>query len=591
MTKIGKLKTIALIKRQRSQRTSKKNSYKKTLHHLILNTTDKTELIHNLSDMHLSQSYINLLSKVLGFIPTLKPTSIQEIDSAFQRFRRRMHLKYFHRKTPRHDFNHLRIPSTWEPPIPDNTSIHRYLEQIYFEINQQHRPFPRIDNLSREDKIALHDLCTENNVTIKPADKGGKIVIWDSTSYLREAHRQLNDRHYYVQLDHNPVSDLIFEISTFVTFLYQQHHIDYQTSTSNLSKYIDYYLKPIVKQIPSYIQDTTHFLRKIKEIADDIPCNSFLVTFDVKSLYTNIPHDEGINVCISVLQAFYGSDLPLSVKHLRQILHFILQRNYFQFIDNFYLQTHGTAMGSPFASNYANIFMDSIERHILNSAPGGKKPLVWFRFIDDIFCIWIHGVDLLQIFFEHMNSTHPTIQFEMSHSVNEIPFLDVLILNRDNTLHTTLYKKPTDVPSLLHSHSFHPPNCKAGIIYSQALRYRRSISNDDDLDFHLQQLSTILIKRGYNIGLINKLFSKVRPLSRDDLLQPHSRASCDILPFIIPFNLDTARIGRILHEHWHIIQEDEDLRDIASTTPIVAFKRNTNIKDLLVHTKFTSQDT
>ena len=444
--------------------------------------------------MHLSQSHINLLSKGLGFISTPKPTSIQEIDSAFQRFRRRLHLNYFHRKTPRHDFNHLHIPSTWAPPIPYNTSIYRYLEQIYFEINQQYRPFPRTDNLSREDKIALHDLCIENNVTIKPADKGGKIAIWDSTSYLREAHRQLNDRHYYVQLDHNPVSDLIFEISTFVTFLYQQHHIDYPTftfldpsnhsripifyllpkihkpgvpgrpiisgcnsPTSNLSKYIDYYLTPIVKQIPSYIQDTTHFLRKIKESAGDIPCNSFLVTFDVKSLYTNIPHDEGINVCISALQAFYGSDLPLSVKHLRQILHFILQRNYFQFIDIFYLHTHGTAMGSPFALNYANIFMDSIERHILNSAPGGKKPLVWFRFIDDIFCIWTHGVDLLQIFFEHMNSTHPTIQFEMSHSVNEIPFLDVLILNRDNTLHTTLYKKPTDVPSLLHSNSFHPP--------------------------------------------------------------------------------------------------------------------------------------
>ena len=151
-TKIGKFKNIPLIKRQGSQRTSKKNSYKKTLHRLILNTTDKTELIHNFSDMHLSQSHINPLSKGLGFIPTPKLTSIQEIHSAFQRFRRRMHWKYFHRKTPKHDFNPLHIPSTWEPPIPDNTSIHTYLQQVYFEINQQHRPFPLTNNLSREDK-------------------------------------------------------------------------------------------------------------------------------------------------------------------------------------------------------------------------------------------------------------------------------------------------------------------------------------------------------------------------------------------------------------------------------------------------------
>ena len=128
------------------------------------------------------------------------------------------------------------------------------------------------------------------------------------------------------------------------------------------------------------------------------------------------------------------------------------------------------------------------------------------------------------------------MQFEMSYSVNEIPFLDVLILNRDNNeLHTTLYKKPTDDPSLLYSHFFYPapPTCKAGIIE----QYLRIISNDNHLDFHLQQLFTVLIKPDLNIGLINKLFSKVRSLSRDDFVQPHSRASCDKLPFIIPFNL------------------------------------------------------
>ena len=56
-----------------------------------------------------------------------------------------------------------------------------------------------------------------------------------------------------------------------------------------------------------------------------------------------------------------------------------------------------------------------------------------------------------------MNRTHPTIQFEMSYSVNEISFLTILILNRDNELHRTLYKKTTDLPSLPHSYSFYPP--------------------------------------------------------------------------------------------------------------------------------------
>ena len=36
--------------------------------------------------------------------------------------------------------------------------------------------------------------------------------------------------------------------------------------TSNISKYINYHLQPIVQQIPSYIQDTSDFLQKINKL-------------------------------------------------------------------------------------------------------------------------------------------------------------------------------------------------------------------------------------------------------------------------------------------------------------------------------------
>ena len=45
------------------------------------------------------------------------------------------------------------------------------------------------------------------------------------------------------------------------------------------------------------------------------------------------------------------------------------------------------------APNYANIFMDKIEQGILNDfyKKYGMKPLIWLRYIDDIFFIWTHG--------------------------------------------------------------------------------------------------------------------------------------------------------------------------------------------------------
>ena len=62
--------------------------------------------------------------------------------------------------------------------------------------------------------------------------------------------------------------------------------------TTNISKYVDYHLQPLAKEIPSYVKDTQYFLKKLEKVKD-IPHESLLVTLDVKSLYTNIPNNEG----------------------------------------------------------------------------------------------------------------------------------------------------------------------------------------------------------------------------------------------------------------------------------------------------------
>ena len=56
--------------------------------------------------------------------------------------------------------------------------------------------------------------------------------------------------------------------------------------TTNISKYVDYHLQPIVKEIPSNVKDTQDFLKKLDK-AKYIPLESLLVTLDVKSLYTS----------------------------------------------------------------------------------------------------------------------------------------------------------------------------------------------------------------------------------------------------------------------------------------------------------------
>ena len=173
--------------------------------------------------------------------------------------------------------------------------------------------------------------------------------------------------------------------------------------------------------------------------------------------------------------------------------------------------------------------MDYIERRILDSTPDNKNPILWLRFIGDTFAIWTYDRYSLQ------NIIHPTIKFEMSQSRERIPILDTLaLLNNSGDLQTTLYKKPTAASSLLRAVSFHPNSCKTGISYSQALRYRHIISNDEDFAHHLENLQTIRIKSGYNSGLISDIFAMERSLSCNDLLQYHDNPPTITLPFVIP---------------------------------------------------------
>ena len=132
--------------------------------------------------------------------------------------------------------------------------------------------------------------------------------------------------------------------------------------TSKISEYVDYHLQPIVKEIPSYVQDTTDFLRKINQI-NFVPDNSYLFSLDVKSLYTNIPNAEGIKSVKTSLEKY--SKQTASTKVITTFLALILTLNNFVFNCRNYLQIRGCAMGTISAPSYRNIFMDHFERKFI----------------------------------------------------------------------------------------------------------------------------------------------------------------------------------------------------------------------------------
>ena len=286
----------------------------------------------------------------------------------------------------------------------------------------------------------------------------------DRQQYIDEAMRQLTNRTNYKTLDSDPTGNFCKEIQETLDDMRDNNHLskkahkflsptDCRTArfyllpkvhkpgnlgrpiisgngspTEHISLFVDSFLKPLVPRISSYIHDTPDFLRRILGIQHQVPSTAIIGTFDVSSLYTNIPHDEGIDACSKDLAESGHTSPPIT--DIVTLMNHVLTKNNFTFLDKHYLQVHGTAMGTRMAPSMACLFMGKLEERMLASAP--CRPWIWWRYIDDIFFIWTSDEESLTRFIDHMNSFHRTIKFTSEYSTTQTHFRDVVIRKEPN---------------------------------------------------------------------------------------------------------------------------------------------------------------
>ena len=607
-----------------NNRHNNKNKLHKKIHKKIQEKT-----VINLSNKPLTNTTLRTLSKGLTFSPTPRPTTYNHIHSSFVKFRKNLYNRYHFRNKTSHIKHPFKLPTRFTHSLPDDSNLQEYISNVLSDLKDGYTKHVQSTrkNLSKHELQSINELKTDSDLIVKPADKGGAIVIWSKDAYLAEAYRQLNNNNQHKKLTYDPTDEILTQTKTLAFNLHKSRIIDNLTHkflrsdtqartpqlyllpkihkpdipgrptisgcggpTVKLSQYADHLLKPQLKHIPSYVQDTTDFSRRIFTLNKNLTNDFILITIDVKSLYTNIPNDEGIQACIDMFKKHNKTTTELE-QSIFEVLTHILKNNSFSFNNEHYSQIHGTAMGSPMAPTYANIFMAMLEQKLLKEAPEGLIPIEWIRFIDDIFAIWTHGLDKLQTFLSHINRSHPTIKFEYTFSTQSVNFLDTTIyINSTGKLESDLYIRPTDRTLLLHQTSFHPQSCKDAIIYSQALRYRRIITDNDLLQKRLNDLLITLVHRGYKKETIQTAFNKAPQHTQNDLLYKSENNQKNNSPiFSIPYNNNTKYIAQILRKHWNIIENDPTLRILWPEPPIVAYQRNKNLKDNLVHTKLTQK--
>ena len=73
-----------------------------------------------------------------------------------------------------------------------------------------------------------------------------------------------------------------------------------------------------------------------------------------------------------------------------------------------------------------------------------------------------------------------------------------------------MFVKPTDTHQFSDPTSSHPYHCKKGIPYSQALRFNRICSDDENFDKRCNDLEKRLMERGYSEKMTRKQILKAQ---------------------------------------------------------------------------------
>ena len=249
------------------------------------------------------------------------------------------------------------------------------------------------------------------------------------------------------------------------------------TGTYNfkLAKWLDEKLKSL--SINKYtVSDPLKFAEELrgKQMAN----GDILVSYDVTSLFTNVPVDETIQILAD--KAFekewfnWKYKLKLEKSELVELLNLAVKHQLFQIDGKLYEQVDGVAMGSPLGPLMANTFMCSLEEKLVEH---NQMPSLYHRFVNDSITSQRNNASA-EAFLSTLNSLHPSLQFTMElETSGVIPFLGATLINKNGRLETKVYTKPTNTGLMLHYDSHVDVKYKKSLVLTMLNRAFRLSSS------------------------------------------------------------------------------------------------------------------
>lgn len=321
-----------------------------------------------------------------------------------------------------------------ELSFPIETHLEAY-KQLSIEMNRENRSIKNtrdtwlnfLNYRIKRFKRLNPELCITNS------DKGKHTVIMLNSEYTDKMNKLVLSTNDYLLLDGININELEEKNNKFAKVLNEIGSIDKEccsdscTSISRMYGLVkihksNFPVRPITSACASpgfkmakfctkvlsdiffedgyHIINSSQFVDKLKDV--DIQEDESMVSFDVVSMFTNIPVDHMI-ILISERSEEILSKYKIDFVLFKEILLFLLKEcAVFTWNKKIYRQKDSLAMGSPMSPILAKILMTRIIHYTLSRIPVSPKLLSLY--VDDSF--WIMKTDLVHLVLETLNSYH-----------------------------------------------------------------------------------------------------------------------------------------------------------------------------------------
>ncbi len=376
---------------------------------------------------------------------------------------------------------------------------------------------PPSSNISNAEHASIKSLRNDKNIEILPADKGTATVILSRDSYVEKMKTVLDDPVHFKPIDSNPIvkwekllQHFLLENLCKPGLISQRLYRFLRPSDArmpqlyglpkihkpsvplrpivsatrsfnfNVGKFLVWLFSKYMTDCPSYVKNSIDFVNSLSSVK---PGYSRQVSFDVKSLFTNVPVQEATDLALEKYINDENCLFRIPSDRLRKLLDFATKYCCFNFNDTLYLQVDGLSMGNPLAPPLSQFFMISIgETRALNI---GFRFYTWWRYVDDVYArMNKKDFENLPEILKRLNSLHPAIEFTSeSEKRGNLNFLQVSV-TKDTGNHsnyrTTVYRKPTHTNLYTKWKSAHPPTQKLGIFHSLLWTAKRICKSKKD---------------------------------------------------------------------------------------------------------------